>query len=463
MEVSLDRDLSKRLERLLNLDFNPIKINCTVKHLGFNEFDEVIYELMNGPLHLIGDHQSLTIDIYDFESVGMLLDDIIYNELQKKHEQTNLRSYKKKIDLMLKEGKNPEVLFLEINSGLTDIGNKVYALYYLLVKEHKNIKNTLLPESFLKENFDIKYGDLIQYYPQMDKKLIKRIINDKELNPVVLHEYLLKSEELPDISATIKSGSLTKIEDLYFRLIHLEKPQALKEIMDSKKYTRKMLLDYIQRFDCAFIYNSVLSSPYCPEEYLVYHCINEVFQKEAIKNKEISKKVIDFIAFNTSSNEVLYSLIRLKNISVETRNKILTKKNILENIPNPSYRETLYNIRDIIFKADIDTLSKYVPSEFLYDIIKNRKIITHDFEKTINNLKVMRDINCSLTKDELIDLEKTVTILIENDPKSGLELISNDSGFLSNDIKKKILTNAKLKMIKLEDIQDIDNTLEAIN
>lgn len=463
MDILLDRNLSKSIEKLLKLDFIPTKINCSVKHIGFNEFDEVLYELKNDPLHLFGENESKIIDIYDIEAIGMLLDDIIYEKLQKKHEQVSLRNYKSKIDKFLTEGKNPEVLFLEINSGLIEIGNKEYALYYLLIKEHKNIKNVLLPETFLKENFDIKYGDLIQYYPHMDKKLVKMIINDKDLNPVILHEYLLKSEELPDIGETLKSGSLTKIEDLYFKLINLEKPQTLKEIMDSNKYTKKMLLDYITRFDCPFIYKSVLSSPYCPDQYLMYHCINEEYQKEAIKNSELSKEVIEFIAYNTESNDVLFSLIRLKNVSSETRNKILSKKNILENIPNSSYREYLLKIKDLIFKSDIEKLSKHVPYDFLEDIIKGRPIITHDVDNTIKKLKFLKDTNCSLTKDELVDLEKTVTLLIENDLKAGLKLISNESGFLSKEVKKDILTNAKSKNIRSEDLLDIDKQLRLVN
>jgi len=444
IKIDLAPEVAREVRNFFNVSGFCRSISVAIKENGITEHNEVDYEVLQKPVIIFTNNGELVIDVYELSKLNDIIDDSVFEYLQNAHMKKNQRAfdYKKLLeDKISKE--TPEVVFMKIKHGeyKEDIYNKDYVLYYLL--NNFPVQDIGMVTSFLDDSFDIKYSDLILRYT-LPKKYVDAFIDHKEMNPVVLTEYLSRTEELPSVEDILKQDSLQVVDEYYFKLIGREgNDYDAFRLIKAGRATEKMIMDCYNRYEFHFTFDTILSLENLPESIFLEAVGNPYYQIYILNNESISSERVEVLYKYVQNNEILDKILSLEVTPRNIKQEILLKRNLINNLGDI---QDLYKVSHILFEEDMKSL------EMPFQSIEGFAKLKEDVENINMNKNVVLEFNQVRTE------EADATVMLDN-----ITSIMNHPNFvMKEETKVELVGEATRTISMLMTTGKIDDALEIL-
>lgn len=445
-----NQSLIKLLNKFfININFNEsekIELTVNVVNLELQENKECVFDIL-GPILFNQESSEKRINIEDCDSeILSIIDDLIFDEVQSNlwtYFNTELRRandfYFEDLSNQIKNASSLETLYFKIRTDKITYPSyiKDYILYKLLMENNLEIKDISIVEDFIDNFYQIKYADLIIKYPTLGMEYKNKFLNNKNINPVILEEYLNQIDSLPDFNQVLSSENLQEISSYYFKMwnniLFDDQSYVVNKLLNYEKTPQHILYDIYNRYDIIFIYQHLLIHPNCPKNILLNYINVPTYIPYIVKNILLDDSLVEKIIYSPIENNIMISvyntILENQNISEELKKVVSQKVTFINsfnnddfiksnsasywqdlisgkifNNPNISISEKLYalsKINKVIKNEEINSAIESIEVEIKQLIEKNspdKKSIEHDYIT-----EILQNDNTDINKTPIID------------------------------------------------------------
>jgi hypothetical protein len=412
-----DKNLINLINKcFINIGFNineKLDLSLNVSNLELQATKECVFDLVN-PIQIKQENIEKILPKEDCDSeILSILDDLIFDEIQSNlwtYFNTELRRANDLLFADLSEQINKavslETLYFKIRTDKIVYPSyiKDYILYKLLLENSLKIKEISIVEDFIDTFYQIKYADLILKYPTLSMDYKNKFLNNKNINPVILQDYLNQIDSLPDFFQLLASENLSEISNYYFKMwdniLFDNQSFVVNQLLKYPRTPEPILFDIYTRYAVIFIHQDLLIHSNCPKSILLNYATVPSYISYIIKNPLLDDSIVEKI-LSAPIDE--YSLIT-------TYNTILANQNISNDL-----------------KKIISQKLAFLTSFNNEDFIKSNSI---DYWHDLMSGKIFNNKNISLS-EKIFALNRIKKVLNSNEFNTSIDLLQSEVEALS--------------------------------